>query len=89
MRVLGFGRLKDAPIPYEWSATGTVSDTRALRDGTKVFEVTMTRGAEPGHSGSPVLNMSDQVVGLWNWGSHSDPKKGTAISSAALDPVCP
>lgn len=88
VRILGFGHLKNAPMPYEWSATGTVSDTGALRDGTKVFEVTMTREAEPGHSGSPVLNVSDQVVGLWNWGSDDNPKKGTAISSAALDPVC-
>lgn len=89
VRVLGFGYLKEAPVPYEWSATGTVSRTGELRDGTQVFQVTMTRAAEHGHSGSPVLNMSDQVVGLWNWGSHNEPKKGVAISSPALDPACP
>ncbi len=89
VRVLGFGHLKDAPVPYEWSATGTVTRTRYLPDNTRVFEVTMSREAEPGHSGSPVLNMSDQVVGLWNWTSRSDPKNGTAISSTALNPVCP
>jgi S1-C subfamily serine protease len=88
VRVLGFGYLTQAPIPYEWSALGTVSRTRELPDGTPVFEVTMTREAEPGHSGSPVLNMSDQVVGVWNWVSERDPMKGTAIGSAALDPVC-
>ena len=89
VRVLGFGYLREAPVPYEWSATGTVSSTGELRDGTQAFDVTMTREAEPGHSGSPVLNTSDQVVGLWNWGSRSDPKKGVAIGSPALDPACP
>ena len=89
VRVLGFGYLSEAPIPYEWSATGTVSRTGELRDGTQVFEVTMTREAEPGHSGSPVLNLKDQVAGLWNWGSVREPKRWMAISSPALDPACP
>ena len=88
VRILGFGYLKEAPLPYEWSASGTVSHMRFLPDGTRAFEVSMTRAAEPGHSGSPVLNTSDQVVGLWNWGSRSDPTLGIAVSSSALTPVC-
>lgn len=88
VRILGFGYVKEAPLPYEWSASGTVWRMRVLEDGTRAFEVSMTRAAEPGHSGSPVLNTSDQVVGLWNWGSRSDPTRGTAVSSSALNPVC-
>jgi len=88
VRILGFGYLRDAPVPYEWSAAGTVSHMQTLQDGTQIFEVWMAQEAEPGHSGSPVLNTSDQVVGLFNWISRDEPKMGSAISSAALNPVC-
>jgi len=69
VRILGFGHLADSPLPYEWSAKGTVGKTRVTSDKTPVFEIAFTRDTEPGHSGSPVLNPQDQVVGLFTWQS--------------------
>ncbi len=89
VRVLGFGLLESAPIPYEWSAEGTVSRTGTFADGTDGFQITFARAATRGHSGSPVLNMAGQVVGMLNWYSPQDPPLGTAISSTALEPACP
>ncbi len=89
VRVLGYGTLKGAPVPYEWSAEGTVSHTMEFTDGTRGFQITFARAAVAGHSGSPVLNTVDQVVGIWNWFSRQNPQIGTAISSASLEPACP
>lgn len=88
VRVLGFGRVA-SPLPYEWSAQGTVSRLGRAPDGTPVFGIDFTQEAEPGHSGSPVLNVLDQVVGLYTWHRLSDPAQGTAISASALTPACP
>ena len=85
VRVLGYGTRTDQVIPYEWSATGTVTSVGTFHDGTPGFRITFaTRPAVPGHSGSPVLNMADQVVGLWDW-NDDDPQKGVAISSTGLE----
>lgn len=88
VRILGFGDLT-SPMPYEWSATGTVSGTGKAPDGTAVFNVTFTRKTEPGHSGSPVLNTKDQAVGIHTWHLALDPTTGLEISSSALRPACP
>lgn len=88
VRVLGFGRI-DAPLPYEWSASGTVTGFRTARDGTRVFDMHYSRAAAPGHSGSPVLNDRDQVVGLQAWYEKADSQNGAAIAASALEPVCP
>jgi S1-C subfamily serine protease len=90
VRVLGFGVKNNQPLPYEWSAAGEVTRTGRLDDGTPVFDVSFfAKPATPGHSGSPVLNMADQVVGLLDWNNPEEIRVGTAISSAALDPACP
>jgi S1-C subfamily serine protease len=88
VRVLGFGRI-ESPLPYEWSAQGTVSGLGRAPDGTPVFGIDFAQEAEPGHSGSPVLNVLDQVVGLYTWHRLSDATQGTAISVSALTPACP
>jgi V8-like Glu-specific endopeptidase len=88
VRVLGFGNLA-SPLPYEWSAMGRVSDTVKAADGTPLFRVIFTRKTEPGHSGSPVLNTRDQVVGIHSWHLAHDPMMGVEISSSALRPACP
>jgi len=88
VRILGFGDLA-SPVPYEWSAAGTVSRTGRALDGTPVFNVTLTRKTEPGHSGSPVLNTRDQVVGIHTWHLASDPTMGLEIGSSALRTACP
>lgn len=89
VRVLGYGLLESAPAPYEWSAEGTVSRTGAFADGTDAFQITFARPATRGHSGSPVLNMAGQVVGMLNWYSRQNPSIGTAVSSTALESACP
>ncbi len=88
VRVLGFGR-NTSPLPYEWSAEGTVTTLRRTPDGTPVFGISFTREAEPGHSGSPVLDTEDRVVGIYTWHNMSDHTRGTAISRSALEPACP
>ncbi len=88
VRILGFGDLAST-LPYEWSAVGKVSGTGTAPDGTPVFNVTFTRKTEPGHSGSPVLNARNQVVGIHTWHLAADPTTGLGISSSALKPPCP
>jgi trypsin-like peptidase len=88
-RTFGFGRLRAAPMPYPWSATGTVEHTFTFDDGTPGLQVRYSTPTEPGHSGSPVLNARGEVIGMHNWHSDTDRHLGTAVSSAALDPACP
>jgi trypsin-like peptidase len=87
-RTFGFGHRSSSPIPYPWSATGTVEHLIALDDGTPGFDVRYSTPTEPGHSGSPVLNALGEVIGVHNWHSRKDPHLGTAVSSEALDPAC-
>ncbi|MBI3997536.1 MAG: trypsin-like peptidase domain-containing protein [Armatimonadetes bacterium] len=85
VRIVGFGRL---PIPRRWSATGTVREVNRAPDGTPVFTVVYDRAAAPGHSGSPVLNGSGQVAGIFAGGGMSDDTWGIGISSSALRVPC-
>jgi V8-like Glu-specific endopeptidase len=87
VRILGFGNLA-SPLPYEWSATGRVRSIEWAPDGTPMFHVTFTRKTEPGHSGAPVLNLRDQVVGIHAWHLAEDPTLGLAIGGSALRPAC-
>ena len=89
VRVLGFGYRPGTILPYEWSATGTVGLLGEAQDGTAVFAIKFDREAEPGHSGSPVLNQHDEVIGMFTWLRSGERTVGMAISRAALDPACP
>jgi S1-C subfamily serine protease len=89
VRVLGYGHQDNAIIPYEWSASGAVREIGLVRDGTPVFGIKFDRAAEHGHSGSPVLNMKGEAVGLFSWLSPKDPTVGYAIGRDALSPACP
>ena len=88
VRVLGYGHREDMTLPSEWSATGAVSKLGTASDGTPLFSIKFDREAEPGHSGSPVLNMKSEVVGIFTWIGASDKTMGIAIGRAALDPAC-
>ncbi|HKV45390.1 MAG TPA: serine protease [bacterium] len=83
IRVFGFGR-SSSPIPHGWSAQGTVDGLMSIAGGTRIFDVTFALPTEPGHSGSPVLDSRNRVVGIWAWHSPTNPAAGTAISSSAL-----
>jgi hypothetical protein len=64
VRVLGFGAAQQ-PLPYEWSAEGEVTRKVDFTDGTPGFKILFAaKPAVPGHSGSPVLNTTGQVLGL-------------------------
>jgi S1-C subfamily serine protease len=89
VRVLGFGFRPGTILPSEWSATGTVGLLGQAQDGTAIFAIHFDREAEPGHSGSPVLNPQGEVVGMFTWLRPGDPTVGVAIGRAALDPACP
>jgi hypothetical protein len=89
VRAFGFGHLSAAPMPYPWSASGTVERIFVFRDGTQGVEVRYSIPTEPGHSGSPVLNARGEVIGMHVSHSTEDRHLGTAIGSAALNPACP
>jgi V8-like Glu-specific endopeptidase len=88
VRVLGFGFLQAAPVPYEWSAAGTVAAMGDAADGTHLFGVSFSRDVEPGDSGAPVLNVRDEVVGMHTWHVVSGHNKGIEIGVSALVPAC-
>ncbi len=88
IRILGFGHQKSGFMPYEWSGRGAVTLLAPAKDGTPLIVFTFDRSAQPGHSGSPVLNAKDQVVGIYNWANRSR-TEGTAIASSELLHPCP
>ena len=89
VRVLGFGHKENADfVPYEWSGRGTVTRLSPAQDGTPLVVFTFDRSTRPGHSGAPVLNPKDEVVGLYNWANRSR-TEGIAIASNGLLHPCP
>jgi V8-like Glu-specific endopeptidase len=87
VQVIGFGSAPQA-APYEWSAQGEVGQLERLTDGTPGFTINFSlQPTAPGHSGSPVLNTTGQVVGLLNWREIDNPI-GMAISNSVLRPAC-
>jgi V8-like Glu-specific endopeptidase len=87
VRVTGFGSAPQA-APYAWSAQGDVGQIVRLTDGTPAFTINFSlQPTAPGHSGSPVLNTTGQVVGLLNWRETDNPI-GMAISDSVLQPAC-
>lgn len=87
IRILGFGHQQNIYAPYQWSASGTVTRLGSAQDATPLVAFTFVRSAQPGNSGSPVLNAKDQVVGMYNWASPTR-TEGTAIASNALLNPC-
>jgi hypothetical protein len=86
VRVLGYGDI--SAVPRLSVGDGTVVEHRDGADRTPTFVVSFTTPAAPGHSGSPVLNARNEVVGVWTWGFANDPARGQAIGAEALDPPC-
>lgn len=87
VRVIGFGHI--SPIPYRWVASGSIFETGRASDGTEVFAIRFTNPAQPGNSGSPVLNDSNHVIGLATWYSTIDASLGVAQSNSVLQNPCP
>jgi V8-like Glu-specific endopeptidase len=85
--VIGFGHI--SPIPEEWTASGMVTkDGIRLTDGTRAFEITFTAPAQPGNSGSPVLNDKREVVGIYTWYSKLRSDVGWAQRTDSVTPAC-
>ncbi len=86
VRVVGYGHI--SPIPEKWTATGQVAAMGRTLDGTETFRIEFSSRAQPGNSGSPVLNDQNQVIGIWTWYSFSQSNLGWAQSSSVLEPPC-
>jgi V8-like Glu-specific endopeptidase len=85
--VIGFGHI--SPIPREWTASGMVSrDNIRLTDGARALEITFTAPAQPGNSGSPVLNDKHEVVGILTWYSKVRSDVGWAQRTDSVTPAC-
>jgi hypothetical protein len=83
-RVHSFGYGKVSAFIRLHRSEGTVSSTGSLSDGTPYFGLEMTQPAQPGDSGSPVLDDHDRVVGILTWGDYSDGRLRLAQGAVAL-----
>jgi V8-like Glu-specific endopeptidase len=86
VRVLGYGHI--SPIASKWMATGFIAETERASDGTEVLTIRFTNPAQPGNSGSPVLNDHDHVIGLATWYSGTEADLGFAQSNSVLQNPC-
>jgi len=91
VRVVGYGLQEERIAPaagVQWTATGTVDQVGAASDGTPVFRVVSTNRPREGNSGSPVLDATEHVVGMWTWNEDNGLAFGLAIGSSALMQPC-
>lgn len=86
VHVIGFGPL--LPGVPRWTATGQVLGVDQTTDGTEIFGIDFAGRAQPGNSGSPVLNPQGEVIGMWTWHSLTDAHVAMAIGSSALRIPC-
>ena len=87
VHVIGFGPV--LPGVPRWTATGQVLGVDQTTDGTEIFGIDFDGWAQPGNSGSPVLNPRQEVIGMWTWHSLTDANIAMAIGSSALRTPCP
>ncbi len=87
IRVVGYGHI--SPIARKWMAAGQISEKLRALDGTEIFSAEYTSRPQPGNSGSPVLNNTNQVVGLFPWASLIQSNLAHSISNSALEKPCP
>jgi V8-like Glu-specific endopeptidase len=84
--VIGYGHI--SPIASRWVATGSIDEAGQASDGTEVFQIRFTNPAQPGNSGSPVLNEHNHVIGLATWYSTIDAALGVAQGDSVLQNPC-
>ncbi len=86
VHVISFG----SPLPGvpRWTATGQVLNVDQTTDGTEIFGIDFAGRAQPGNSGSPVLNPQQEVIGMWTWYSLTDANIAMAIGNSALRLPC-
>ena len=86
VHVISFGTpLSGVP---RWTATGQVLNVDQTTDGTEIFGIDFAGRAQPGNSGSPVLNPQQEVIGMWTWYSLTDANIAMAIGNSALRLPC-
>ncbi|HLW46889.1 MAG TPA: serine protease [bacterium] len=91
VRVTGYGLIQERlrVTPWEqWTTTGVITAVAKAPDGTPVFRITSVDAPRPGNSGSPVLDETDQVVGILVWASVSDFAFSAGIAGSALRAPC-
>lgn len=89
VRIVGYGLIGFPPIPgTRWTATGRVDEIGGVPDGTPAFRVESTNRPREGNSGSPVLDASGRVAGMWTWNEEDNLAYGVAIASSALRRPC-
>ncbi len=86
VHMIGFGQL--LPGVPRWTATGQVLSVDQTTDGTEIFGIDFAGLAQPGNSGSPVLNPQEEVIGIWTWHSLTDANVAMAIGNTALRIPC-
>ncbi len=86
VRVIGYGHI--SPIPYQWEGSGVVDTEFRASDNTPLFSIQFTSPAQPGNSGSPVLNARGEVVGLYTWHSLTRSDLGVAQELSAVPSSC-
>ena len=86
VHMIGFGQF--LPGVPRWTATGQVLSVAQTSDGTEIFGIDFAGLAQPGNSGSPVLNPEDEVIGMWTWHSLTEANVGMAIGNSALRLPC-
>jgi len=84
VRVVSYGDFGTL-FPHEQQNDGRVSGFDKARDGTRLVAMRLGTDPEPGASGSPVINVHNQVVGVFAWGFRNS---GLAMTRRALDPIC-
>ena len=89
--IVGYGIIQEVLSPKagaRWTATGSVDRVAAAPDGTPVFRVASTNRPRDGNSGSPVLDRTGRVAGMWTWNEDDNLAFGVAIASSALARPC-
>lgn len=87
VRAIGYGRVSS--FPRKWTAQGLIREFWIADDGTETFDLEFSNPAQPGNSGSPVLDDHQQLIGILTWVSPDHSNLASAQSNDVLRRPCP